>query len=64
MAYVLATASVPRNEIDIDIKVFDKEDFLRNYLRNMDMCSGDVELLFAEGKLAYEDGSFAISVVA
>lgn len=60
MAYVLATASVPRNEIDIDIKVFDKEDFLRN----MDMCSGDVELLFAEGKLAYEDESFAISVVA
>ena len=64
MSYVLAVASTPRNYIDVDLKVFDTEEYLRQYLKGIDMCSGDVELLFTEGKLIMDDESFAITVVA
>ena len=64
MSYVLAVASTPRNYIDVDLKVFDTEECLRQYLKGIDMCSGDVELLFTEGKLIMDDESFAITVVA
>lgn len=62
MGYVLATASIPREYIDIDLKVFDSEESLIEHLKKHDVEEPDIQLLLCEGKLMYDEESFAITV--
>lgn len=64
MSYVLAVATTPRMEIEISLKVFDTEEYLRNYLAGIHMNYADIELLMSEGKLNLDDESFAVTVVS
>ena len=58
MIYILSTASMPRNEIDVEIKDFHDLESLKLHLNSLHINYADIDILLKDRSLCLGDETY------